>query len=129
MENINVSIGIIVAGPPLQSRRDFEHDLDTLKRLAPALTSVAINPLCIPAGTALAVNGPSMGIYGLDSPFSWKFWHAGGGIKDIRQRLEWCREVAELLIESGVSLGANYQEFDCYLVDQLNDAEKYFREI
>lgn len=127
-ESVPASMGLIVAGPPLQTREEFEHDLRVLARVAPSLASVAINPLCIPAGTPLAEAGESLGIKGLGERLSWKFWHAGQGIEDVRLRLAWCREAAELLAAAGVPLGANYDEFDLYLADQLRDAKKHFAE-
>ena len=126
-ENIKASIGLIVAGPPLQSREDFQHDLCMLREMAPHLSSVAINPLCIPLGTPLAEKGPSLGIKGLNSRLSWKFWHAGRGLDDVRRRLDWCREVADLLIGLGGTLGANYQSFDSYIKEQLYDASLHFQ--
>lgn len=126
-EGVKTSMGLIIAGPPLQSRKEFEHDLQILRQMASALFSVAINPLCIPGGTTLAEKGSSLGIKGLGTRLSWKFWHAGRGLEDLRRRLQWCREAAQLLTECGVSLGANYQEFDSYIVEQLRDAEMHFR--
>ncbi len=126
-EGVKASMGLIIAGPPLQSRKEFEYDLKILEQMASALSSVAINPLCIPAGTNLAKKGSSLGIKGLGSRLSWKFWHAGRELEDIRSRFQWCREAAQLLNKCGVSLGANYQEFDSYILEQLRDAEMYFQ--
>jgi hypothetical protein len=128
-EEINVSIGLIVSGPPLQRRKEFEYDLDILKEMGPALSSVAINPLCIPNGTPLAQKGPRLGIKGLNSKLGWKFWHSGNGFDDVRLRLEWCLEVAELLTGSGGSLGENYQSFEVYIEEQIHDADLYFQGI
>lgn len=125
-EGIDVSIGFIVAGAPLQTRREFEHDMSILRKLAPFLHSVAINPLCIPTGTPLADRGLELGIHSLNSQLSWKFWHCGGHYNEIHQRLQWCREAAQTLTEAGVSLGANYNEFDSYVDKQLTEAEQYF---
>jgi len=122
---INVSMGLIVAGPPLQTREEFEHDLHTLEKLAQHLSSVAVNPLCIPAGTSLWRQGEELGIKGLDNEQAWRFWHGGNGIEDIRLRLGWCREVVSLLQAHGVSTGANYEDFDRYVEAQLRDAARY----
>lgn len=122
---ISVSMGFIVAGPPLQTRTEFEHDLNTLEKLARHLSSVAINPLCIPTGTPLWLQGESLGIKGLEGEQGWRFWHAGNGIEDIRLRLSWCRETVALLNTHGVSTGANYENFDQYANAQLRDAERY----
>lgn len=126
-EGIGVSIGLIVAGPPLQTRLEFEHDLHVLRQMASSLSSVAINPLCLPFGTPLVARGKDLGIHGLHSQLSWKFWHAGDGYMDIHQRLIWCREAAYTLLEAGISLGANYSEIDSYLDSQLNEARRYFQ--
>lgn len=122
---INVSMGLIVAGPPLQTRAEFEHDLHTLEKLAKHLSSVAVNPLCIPTGTPLRHQGEALGIKGLDGEQAWRFWHSGNGIEDIHLRLSWCREVVALLDEHGVSTGANYEDFDLYAEAQLRDAARY----
>lgn len=125
MSGISVSMGLIVAGPPLQTRVEFDHDLHTLEKLARHLSSVAVNPLCIPTGTALRRQGEELGLKGLDGEQAWRFWHSGNGIEDIRLRLGWCREVVALLQAHGVSTGANYEDFDGYAEAQLRDAARY----
>jgi len=122
---ISVSMGLIVAGPPLQTRDEFEHDLHTLEKMARHLSTVAVNPLCIPVGTPLWSQGETLGIKGLGGEQSWRFWHGGKGLEDIRLRLAWCREAIALLQAHGVSTGANYEDFDQYASAQLQAAARF----
>lgn len=98
---IEVSMGLIVAGPPLQSRADFECDLRKLQELAQYLGSVAVNPLCVPQGTPLWNEGKDIGVrFPAISP--WWFWHGPGGLEDVRTRFGWCVEAIELLRDCGL---------------------------
>lgn len=101
---INVSMGLIVAGPPLQSRSEFECDLGKLQELAQCLSSVAVNPLCVPMGTPLWNEGDVIGLrFPARSP--WWFWHGPNGLEDVRTRFDWCAEAVALLRDTGLFSG------------------------
>lgn len=98
---IRVAMGFIVAGPPLQSQRQRAEDLRRLLDLAPCLSFVSVNPLCIPEGTPLWQNSARLGLV-LPPVAPWMFWH-GGDAGDVPRRLAWCRHVREALNAAGVA--------------------------
>ncbi len=123
---INVSIGLIVAGPPLQTRQQFDNDKQTLTRLSALIESVAVNPLFIPPNTPLSEHAVSLGISGIGAENGWKFWHAGKGISDIESRLDWCAELIAHVEAIGISPGSNYNDFETYRRHQLSVARIAF---
>lgn len=98
---IRVSMGFIVAGPPLQDEDAFEKDLHRLESLAPCLHSVAINPLCIPTNSPLWKKGGELGLV-FPEIAPWQFWHSGAGKKDVLQRFQWCERTMQMLRSCGV---------------------------
>lgn len=93
---IRVSMGFIVAGPPLQTERQWEEDLRRLLALAPHLSHVAVNPLCLPEGTRLWAERERLGI-GMPAANPWGFWHGGDPRGDVLRRFAWCRHVRAAL--------------------------------
>lgn len=98
---IRVSIGFIVAGPPLQDEDAFEMDLQRLEALAPCLHSVAINPLCIPTNSPLWKKSRELGLV-FPEIAPWQFWHSGAGKDDVLQRFQWCERTRCMLHSRGV---------------------------
>lgn len=101
---INVSIGFIIAGHPIQTKTQFDYDIEQLQSLTPYLHSVSVNLLCIPTGTPLWEKCNNTGIV-WPKVNPWQFWHGGAGFEDIAQRVEWCQITQEMLRAENVKTG------------------------
>ncbi|EGY25916.1 radical SAM superfamily protein [Desulfovibrio sp. A2] len=115
---VRVSMGLIVAGPPLQAREQFQSDLEAIARLGRRISCVAVNPLCIPQGSLLWARRAELGIvYPEVAP--WRLWHTGRGNDDVQVRTEWCIEALKVLCSLGVSSSggceADLRHMECVL--------------
>lgn len=117
-EGINVSMGLIIAGPPFQTRAEFELDLKKLEYLSNFITSVAVNPLCIPKGTPLWDMGKRLGM-NFPQKNPWQSWHAGDVGPDVRFR--WTMEAVVRLYDLGL-YRTESKERVLSLLEQLIDS-------
>jgi hypothetical protein len=108
---INVSIGLIIAGEPFQSKDDFFSDVDTIVSLALFLNSVAINPLCIGKNTSLYKISSDLGVQGLDTPNGWKLWYHKNSIEELSRRCEWCCIAIESFQSAGIRINEKKDNF------------------
>jgi len=101
---INVSIGFIIAGHPIQTKSQFDYDMEQLQSLMPHLHSVSVNLLCIPAGTPLWKKCNDVGIV-WPKVNPWQLWHGGRGFEDVAQRIARCQKTQEMLRKNDVKTG------------------------
>ena len=123
---INVSIGFIIAGPPLQTRIQFESDLHQLKSILPYCYSVAVNPLFIPEGTPLWTKRNQLGVsWSRDD--NWGFWHGANGAQDFETRMNWCLEARSLLTAYPNKTNISYKEAKTQIETLINKAKSVDR--
>lgn len=104
---ISVTIGMIVAGPPFQTKEEFVADIDLAVGLAAHLDSVALNPLCIPVGTPLDGIASKLGVLGVNEDDGWKHWYAIDRHADVARRYDWCCDAIAALKANGVRVDSD----------------------
>ena len=101
---VEVCVSLIISGPPFQTEKDLNKDIEALIDLAPYIHSLTVSSLCILPRTELWANAKKLGIKGLDTHDGWMNWYLDDKETDIAVRAQWLRRMIRNAQEVGIKV-------------------------